>query len=212
MSKGYIGVYGGTFDPIHFGHLTAAKDVQQKLGLDEIRMVVSARPPHRIEPIVAAEERFNLLSLAVKDEPVLTADDCEINRAGPSYMVDTLRYYRQQMPSCSLVLILGIEAFNAFKSWHRWEEIIDLAHIVVTNREGFGNELDENICGYVNQFITSDKAQLKQCTHGKIYRQPVTAIDISATDIRRRIKSKQSIEKLMPDSCCEYIRRLGFYT
>lgn len=212
MSRGFVGIYGGTFDPVHFGHLTAAKDVQQKLGLDEVKMVVSARPPHRIEPLVLAEERFNLLSLAVKDEPFLVADDCEINRAGPSYMVDTLRHYRQQMQSCSLVLILGMEAFNAFKSWHCWEEIIGLAHIVVTSRAGFDNELGENVRSYVNQFITADKAQLKQCTHGKIYLQPVTAIDISATEIRRRIKSKQPIEKLMPDSCCEYIGRLGFYT
>jgi len=211
MTAKFIGIYGGTFDPIHLGHLTAASEVQNKIGLDEVRMVLSANPPHRVSPILSAEQRFSLLKLAVNDFPSLVADSCEVKRVGPSYMIDTLLDFRQKNPKSSLVLILGMEAFNGLMSWHRWKEIIGLAHIVVTDRAGFDNCFGQDIERYVASLLTTDKSQLKQRTHGKIYLQPVTAVDISATQIRRRIKDKETVKQMLTSDCLDAINKNSFY-
>ncbi|MEH6504443.1 MAG: nicotinate-nucleotide adenylyltransferase [Cycloclasticus sp.] len=212
MTASFIGIYGGTFDPIHYGHLSAASEVQQSLALDKVRMLLSAQPPHRKQPILSASDRFSLLSLALSDYPGLLADDSEMKRAGPSYMVDSLLHYRQQLPTSSLVLILGMEAFNGLRSWYRWQEIIELAHIVITDRAGFDNQMEQTLAEYVDQFLTDDKSQLKQLTHGKIYFQPVKPIDISATQIRRLIKDRKPVKQLLPEVCVEEIKRQRFYT
>lgn len=212
MTASFIGIYGGTFDPIHYGHLSAASEVQQSLALDDVRMVLSAQPPHREQPVLSASDRFSLLTLALENYPRLLADDCEMKRTGPSYMVDTLLHYRQQMPAGSVALILGVEAFNSLQSWYRWQEIIQLAHIVITDRAGFDNQIEQSLAEYVDSFLTGDKSQLKQLTHGKIYLQPVKPIDISATQIRRLIKDRKPVKQLLPDACVEEIKRQRFYT
>jgi nicotinate-nucleotide adenylyltransferase len=211
MSVEFIGIYGGTFDPIHLGHLTAASEVGKEIGLDEVRMVLSASPPHRSAPVLSAEERFFLLQLAVNDFPMLVADNCEMERNGPSYMVETLLSFRQRKPNSSLVLILGMEAFNGLMSWHRWQEIINLTHIVVTNRAGFDNQFKQEVGAYVVPFLVTDKSQLKQRTHGKIYVQPVTAINISATQVRQQIKDNKSVRQMLTSDCFEAINKNGFY-
>ena len=211
MTAKFIGIYGGTFDPIHLGHLTAASEVQKKIGLDEVRMVLSANPPHRAIPVLSARDRFSLLKLAVNDFQTLVADSCEIDRGGSSYMVDTLLNFRQRNPNSSLVLILGMEAFNGLMSWYRWEELIGLAHIVVTDRAGFDNRFEKNINTYVAPLLTTDKSELKQRTHGKIYVQPVTAVDISATLIRQRIKDKKTVKMMLTSDCLNAINKNSFY-
>ncbi|PHS73743.1 MAG: nicotinate-nicotinamide nucleotide adenylyltransferase [Cycloclasticus sp.] len=211
MSESCIGVYGGTFDPVHVGHLRAASEIQKKLQLDEVKMVLSARPPHRHQPHTSADDRFSLLEMAVSDVEKLTADNCELLRDGPSYMVDTLAYYRQQTPDCSLLLILGIEAFNGLMSWHKWQDILQLAHVVVTDRAGFSNQLSDSMRLYVDRFITNDKSQLRYQTHGKIYSQPVEPVDVSATQIRQRIKNNISVAHMLPISCWEEIKQRGLY-
>jgi len=211
MTAKFIGIYGGTFDPIHLGHLTAASEVRKKIGLDEVRMVLSANPPHRAIPVLSARDRFSLLRLAVNDFQNLVADSCEIDRGGSSYMVDTLLNFRQRNPNSSLVLILGMEAFNGLMSWYRWEELIGLAHIVVTDRAGFDNRFEKNINTYVAPLLTTDKSELKQRTHGKIYVQPVTAVDISATLIRQRIKDKKTVKMMLTSDCLNAINKNSFY-
>ena len=214
MMRRSVGVYGGTFDPIHLGHISAALDVKQSLQLDEMRMVLSATPPHRHQPELSAINRFSLLQSALEGEPQLIADDSELKRQGPSYMVDTLLALRQQKShrQISLLLIMGAEAFSSFMSWHRWQEIIKLAHIVVTTRAGFSNQLSDELNEYIAAFITADKSQLKEQTHGKIYQLPVAAINISATEIRRRLKITEPVEELLPINTWELIRKHGFYT
>lgn len=212
MRRVSIGIYGGTFDPIHWGHINAANQVQQKLGFDEVRMVLSARPPHRTQPIVSASDRFSLLGLALQDQPTLYADDCELKRSGPSYMVDTLLHYRKQAPESSIALILGMEAFNGLMSWHRWQDIIELAHIVITDRAGFNNQLETKLATYVEPFISTDKTQLKLLTHGKIYSQPVEPLAISATQLRQLLKNNEPVSQWVPDASLAEIQRHGFYS
>ena len=212
MKRTSIGIYGGTFDPIHWGHINAANQVQQQLGLDEVRMVLSARPPHRIQPIVSAIDRFFLLRLALQNQPRLYADDCELKRIGPSYMVDTLAHYRQQAPDSSIALILGMEAFNGLMGWHRWQDIIGLAHIVITDRAGFDNQLEPKLARYTEPFISSDKTQLKLQTHGKIYSQPVKPLAISATQLRQLLKNNEPVSQWLPEASLKEIQRQGFYS
>jgi len=209
-----VGIYGGTFNPIHLGHINAALDVQQSLQLDEMRMVLSATPPHRHQPELSAANRFALLESALQKQPLLIADDCELQRQGPSYMVDTLSTLRQQVTNkqSSISLVLGAEAFSSFMSWHRWQEIIQLAHIVVTTRAGFSDQLSDKLNNYIAPYITTDKSQLKELTHGKIYKLPVAVIDISATEIRRRLKTAEPVREFLPFSVWDIINKHGFYT
>lgn len=214
MSSHSIGIYGGTFNPIHLGHIGAASEVRDYLQLDELRMVLSATPPHRKPPEVSAENRFLLLQAALQQYPRLIADDCELQRQGPSYMVDTLRAIRQQGAhrDSSVLLILGAEAFSRFMSWQHWQDIIKCAHIVITTRAGFSDQLGDSLNDYIEPYITTDKSQLKQLTHGKIYQLPVSAIDISATEIRRRLKTNEPVEQMLPESTWALIHQHGFYT
>ena len=175
-------------------------------------MVLSARPPHRTQPIVSASDRFSLLQLALQDQPTLYADDCELKRSGPSYMVDTLLHYRKQAPESSIALILGMEAFNGLMSWHRWQDIIELAHIVITDRAGFNNQLETKLATYVEPFISTDKTQLKLLTHGKIYSQPVEPLAISATQLRQLLKNNEPVSQWVPDASLAEIQRHGFYS
>jgi len=212
MMVDLIGVYGGTFDPIHLGHINAAIEIQQTLGMKEGRMVLSARPPHRRQPVLSIEQRFELLTLATENEEKLIADDCEMHRSGPSYMVDTLFQIKQNKPRQSLALILGMEAFNGITQWHRWTDLLDLAHIVVTDRAGFDNEWDVLVIEVVEKHRTFDKAELKKLTHGKIYRQDVTPIDISATQIRAIVQQGQSAKHLLSPVVWAEISNKNLYT
>lgn len=214
MCAEFIGIYGGTFDPVHLGHVSAAREIQKTLQLDTVKMILSANPPHRKQPVLKAADRHQLLTLALNDEPYLEADGYEMRRLGPSYMVDTLRYFRQQKQSASLVLILGMEAFNGLKSWHQWGDIIGLSHIVVTDRAGFDNTFNQELSGYIAPYLTDDKAQLKKQTHGKIYYQPVDAVEISATDIRQCIVEgeSESVRHMLTESCWEMIQQQEFYS
>lgn len=212
MKAEFIGLYGGTFDPVHLGHLTAASDVQKSIDLDEVRMILSSIPPHRDQPVLSAKDRFSLLTMALKNEPKLCADSGEMERDGPSYMVDTLKGYRKEKPDCSLVLILGMEAFNGLMSWRCWEKLIDLAHIVVTDRAGFHNEMEKTLAGHFQPHLTKEKSQLKQLTHGKIYVQSVSPVAVSATDIRRRIANKEPVRHMLTNGCWEMMQENGFYT
>ena len=128
-----IGVFGGTFNPIHSAHIRLALEVQQLLELDHVRMIPCGIPAHRDQPDVSPEVRMSLLVTATKEHPELVVDDLEIKRPGPSYMVDTLQSLKVTHPE-SLCLILGVDAYNNFDSWQEWRSILDLTHLVVMRR------------------------------------------------------------------------------
>ena len=136
----YIGVYGGTFDPIHYGHLRPALDVMTRLDLQEVRFIPCYQPVHREQPGTSAEDRCAMIALAIANQPRFKLDKRELVRQGPSYMVDTLASLRQEMmqhtPSPGLVLMMGLDAFKHFLSWHEWQKILTLAHIALMHRPG----------------------------------------------------------------------------
>src|SRR5438552_2155932 len=134
QTKKAIGILGGTFDPIHLGHLRMAIELYEALDLARVHILPCYHPVHRKFPVASPEHRFEMVKTAVADEPSLFADDREIRRQGPSYFIDTLLEMRQEMPKTPLCLLLGIDAFLGFTSWHRWQEILDEAHLIVAYR------------------------------------------------------------------------------
>jgi len=190
-----LGVLGGTFDPVHIGHLRTVMDLQQALNLTEIHLVPNYVPPHRAQPSITAEQRYALLETALADVSGLVADDREIMRRGASYMVDTLRDLKQQFPNKHLCLIIGTDAYNNFCDWHDWQGILQLAHILVMKRARV--DVIEN--PELDHLIATGADSLLQEEYGMIYLQQVSQLDVSSTRIREMIKKQQSIQFLVPE-------------
>jgi nicotinate-nucleotide adenylyltransferase len=203
-----IGIFGGTFDPIHYGHLRSALEVKEIFGLTEVRLIPSAQPPHREQPAVTALMRLQMLELAIKNQPGLIIDTRELNRCGASYMVDTLKSLRQEFPNEPLLLFIGSDAFNHLKTWHQWQHLFDFAHIVVMTRPGF--EI-QNIDEFFKVRLATGITELAHNVTGKLYFQQVTQLDISATAIRNMIAEQQNPGFLLPDTVIAYIRHHKLY-
>ncbi|MGZ8915979.1 MAG: nicotinate-nucleotide adenylyltransferase [Methylobacter sp.] len=207
-----IGLFGGTFDPVHYGHLRSALEVKDIFGLDEVRLIPCANPPHREQPAVTAEMRLQMLELAIKNQPELKIDTRELDRydlhQAPSYMVDTLKSLRQEFPSEPLLLFIGTDVFKHLTGWHQWQRLFDYAHIVVMTRPGFEiQELDD----FFKARLAVDIKELARAIAGKLCFQQVTQLDISATAIRDIIARKQNPGFLLPDAVIEYIKQHKLY-
>jgi len=207
-----IGIFGGTFDPVHFGHLRPLLEVQQALGLNEVRLIPCFIPPHRETPGASAEQRLAMLELAVVNTPGFVVDQRELQRGGPSYMVDTLQSLRDELGSRkSLCLILGLDAFVALDRWHQWQRLTELAHIVVMQRPGGLLPKTGAVAELLEQRQVLDVVELQQQPAGRVYFQSVTQLDISATAIREQLAHGQDVRFLMPDSVRHYIETHGLY-
>lgn len=207
-----IGVFGGTFDPVHFGHLRPLLEVKQSLGLDEVRLIPSFIPPHRDVPGASAEQRLAMLVLAVAETPGFVIDQRELQRGGQSYTVDTLQSLRDELGDRQpLCLIMGLDAFVALDSWHQWQRLNELAHIVVTQRPGGLLPKVGAVAELVEQAQALDVDELQQQPAGRIYFQSVTQLDISATAIREQFAHGRDVRFLMPDSVRHYIETHGLY-
>lgn len=206
-----MGILGGTFDPIHFGHLRPALELLDTLQLAEVRFIPCRIPAHRGTPQVTAEQRLKLAQLAMIGQPGFVADDRELRREGTSYMVDTLASLRkdfgQETPLC---LIVGADAFRELHTWGRWQDVARLAHIVVMQRPGALQPLPP----VLEEWLTPRRVHEAFSLHGKpagsILFQPVTQLDISATQIRALLAHGQSPRYLLPEAVLAYIldRRL----
>jgi len=211
-----IGIFGGTFDPIHYGHLRTAFEMLQALRFGEVRFVPSGDPPHRGETYAEAPVRLEMVVSATRNESRFVVDDRELRRDGPSYTVDTLASMRQQQADVSMSLILGMDAFLGLTSWHRWQEILSFAHIVVAHRPGWRapdiGPLGELISAHGTHRIDDLHEQL----NNRIYIHAVTQLEISSTEIRELVLAGRDPRFLMPDvvrdvimnSNCYSIRRL----
>ena len=208
-----IGVLGGTFDPIHYGHLRTALDVQQRLALDEVRFIPCGEPAHRNKPIAEPLQRLAMVRAAVVGQKYFVADDREIRRGGPSYMVDTLGSLKNDFKSDSLCLILGSDAFNGLEQWHEWEKIFELANIVVMQRPDSGSGhigLNKRLLNQLKgRFVDVDNFKTKQ--NGAVCFVPVTQLDISATNIRQLWNENKEIQFFLPDSVLSLIQQQNIY-
>ncbi|MFP4648673.1 MAG: nicotinate-nucleotide adenylyltransferase [Halorhodospira sp.] len=206
-----IGLLGGTFDPIHYGHLRPAEEVREALLLSELRLIPARIPPHRAQPRVGPEQRAELVRLAVADHPSACIDERELHRDGPSYTVDTLAELRAELSDVTLCLILGYDTFLGLPMWSRWRQLLEQAHIVVTERPGVRGAIPAALHDEVVRRQSSDPADLRRSPAGHILFQAVTPVDISATGIRRALALGQSVRYLMPEAVRRRIAEAGLY-
>lgn len=210
-----LGVFGGTFDPIHYGHLELARDVRDALHLPEVLLVPAGDPPHRAAPVAAASHRLAMAELAVGDYPGLAVDGREVARQGRSYTVVTLQELRAERPFQSLALIVGADAFLGLATWHRWRELLDLAHVIVVARPGaeLPGALSEPLASHCAGRWTQEPRDLEMRSGGSIYQQVITPHAISASAIRAAIARGDSaqVRGLLPAAVLAYIGRNHLY-
>lgn len=203
-----IGIMGGTFDPIHFGHLRTALEIAESCGMEQVRFIPGSVPPHRPQPQASAEQRWAMVKLAIENEPLFYADRRELERQGHSYTVDTLSSLRADLGAKTpLAFVLGMDAFLAFRSWHRWQDIMQLAHLVVMSRPGYAPDPHD----WYGQLLAQTTCELRSTTAGRVTFLAVTQLDISATAIREACKTKKSVRFLLPDAVNQYIQAHKLY-
>ena len=212
-----LAILGGTFDPVHYGHLRLAADVNSALAPVEVRLVPAGDPPHRGPTRASSEHRIAMLRLALAEFPALGIDTREVARGGKSFTVDTLADLRREMPDRPLLLLVGVDAFHGFPRWHRWKRLFGLAHVVVVPRPGvdFEQGLEPELAAEWSARKTDDPRALRQNTAGSIYLQPVSANPISSSAIRAALNGTQGkaveIAGLLPASVLAYIEAKRLY-
>lgn len=207
-----MGILGGTFDPIHYGHLRPAQEVLHALNLAEIRFVPAANPPHRQPPIASAAQRLQMVQLAVAGIPGFNADDRELTRGGISYTVLTLQSLRQEFAHRPLCLLMGLDAFEKIETWHQWQTLFELAHVVVMTRPGWDVPGKNSLPAWALGRIVNHASQLKQREAGHIYFQTVRPQDISASSVRGAIAKGDSVTDMLPPAVHEYIHTNRIYS
>lgn len=209
-----LGVLGGTFDPVHFGHLRLAEEAREALDLAQVLWIPAGRPPHRNPPRAAAADRLEMVRLAISGNPHFAIDDAEAGAGAPSYTVPTLERLRALHGGRPLVLVLGSDAFLGLPSWHRWRELFGLAHIAVATRPGFELAAEEMSTDLAEEFaprLGNDPAVLKNAAAGRIAPFAMTPLAISASLIRARIAAGLSVRYLLPDPVRGYIEPHHLY-
>lgn len=206
-------LYGGTFDPVHNGHLAIARAAWQRLG-SPVRMMPAADPPHRPPPGASAQDRAEMLALAVADEPGLCVDRRELERTGRSYTVDTLRALRADEPDLPVAMLLGADSFLSLPGWKDWRDLFGLVHFVVAERPGEDSVLDplpEPLAAEVRGRWTEDGAALAAAPAGRVMRLGQPLHDVSATALRSRIAAGRPWQHLVPAPVAALIRTRGLY-
>lgn len=206
-----IGILGGTFDPVHIGHLRSAVEVAEMMALDELRLIPSARPPHRGEPQVRAVDRLAMVEQALAGMPVLQVDDRELKRDKPSYSIDTLESLRGELAADDqLFLLLGWDAFCGLPSWHRWQELLQHCHILVLQRPDADSDAPQALQDLLAARSISDPHGL-QGPGGQISFIWQTPLAVSASQIRGLLAGGKSVRFLVPDAVLTYIHAHGLY-
>lgn len=200
-----IGLLGGTFDPVHNGHLAVARDALETLGADSVRLILNAVPPHRTDPECPVEHRLAMLEAAATVDDRLIPDTRELGRKGPSYSVWTLRSLRQDFPEASLFWIIGVDAWLSLERWYRWYELSSLAHLVVVKRPGW------DLSGNEGAGLSRDIDALRRRSSGAMILCDGPGIDVSASGIRRRIASGEDVSEFVPEPVRQYLQRNRLY-
>lgn len=207
-----IGIFGGTFDPIHFGHLRPAFEVYRRLGLDELRLIPLRHAVHRAQPVASGELRLRMLEAAIADQPGFVVDHRELERDGPSRTLDTLVSLRADIGAdCPLCLLIGGDAFEGFADWYRPRDILALAHLVVMRRPAASPPTDPRLQEMLTRYQDDDRERLRHSPAGAIRYQDVTQLAISATAIRAALVRGESPRYLLPDAVLAIIRASGLY-
>jgi nicotinate-nucleotide adenylyltransferase len=212
VSNTSVALFGGTFNPVHFGHLKIAEEMADLLQVSQMRLLPCGLPPHRAKPDVTAKQRLAMLNLALGDQSLLIADDLELNRAGPSYTIDTLKQVRQEIgQSVPLFLCLGMDVLSSLNTWHCWQELLDYCHIAVSPRPGWPVPSQGEIKSWVSRHRSDDIAQIKNMANGCIYFCDLMMLELSSTAIRDTIKRGENISSMTPHEVVDYIKTNHLY-
>ncbi|MGH8678337.1 MAG: nicotinate-nucleotide adenylyltransferase [Burkholderiales bacterium] len=216
MSASPLALLGGTFDPIHLAHLRLAEETADVFGFGEVRFVPVAVPPHRGLPGASAQHRRKMVELAIAGNSRFVLDDRELKREGTSYTFDTLTELRRELGETPMCLLMGADAFVALTTWYRWQELFDLAHVLVARRPGY--PLDQLAASLPAALRTDylrrhapDRGGLKLAPAGRVFTHELTALDVSATALRSLITRGRSLRYLLPDSVIAYIHDHRLY-
>jgi nicotinate-nucleotide adenylyltransferase len=209
-----IAILGGTFNPIHLGHLHLAKQLQASLGFDSIRFMPAALPALKDAPSATAEQRAELVKISIENQAHFILDTRELSRSGVSYTIDTLISLREALGNqVSICWLMGSDAFANLNAWHRWQELLNYAHLVVVKRPG--NHDLSKLNAEMKKLLSTHEAkhtdEIKQQAHGKILIQEISALDISSTQIRENIAHEKDVSAIVPPAALQYIQSHQLY-
>lgn len=204
-------IFGGTFDPVHRGHLAAAAAVNAELAPDEFRFLPAGDPPHRPHTFAAPEHRLRMLELALEPYPWATIDRQELDREGPSWMSLTLANLRERYPEDALILLLGQDSANGLDTWHDWRRIPGLAHLVIMTRPGESPEYGPELAAEIERRRVADPACLGEQPGGMVWPAPVPPVPVSSTGLRGQRAAPGALRAMVPDPVADYIERHGLY-
>ena len=204
-----IGVFGSSFDPIHLGHLRLVEKVQQVMKFDEIRMVLTGKPPHKPHSTISIEDRWHMLCLACKSRNYLIPEGFEKDRTQLSYAIDTIEFLLEQNNAASFCWIMGSDAYYGLPSWHRWKELFDLCNFVVVDRPN----KEEWIGGQMNDFLSKNLVKrIDTKGNGQILSLQLPMIAVSSSEIRRCIKKQGRVSEFLPENIADYIDARELYS
>jgi len=206
-----IGIFGGTFDPIHFGHLRTGFELMQTLQLQQLRWIPSGRPGHRDAPLATPDMRLSMVRAAIEGQEGFVADDREVKRERTTYTIDTLEELRNEFPESPLCLILGMDAFLGLPRWHRSTELLSLCHIVVAHRPGWQLPQAGTLTELVSTCGTTNVAELHAALSGRIYVHAVTQLEIASSELRAILVSGGDPRFLVPEPVRRIILETGCY-
>jgi nicotinate-nucleotide adenylyltransferase len=216
--KKRIGLFGGTFDPVHYGHLRAGEEIRQAFSLSWVEFLPARNPPHKTDlPLTDISHRMAMLRLAVEGNPAFRISEVEAIRDGASYLVDTLQAYREQYPAdVELFFVMGMDSFQEIATWHRYAQLFSLSHLVVISRPGYERpELSAVVAEEVAASLVCLPGETDCLEHSsghRIYFRETTRLDISATRLRSWIRQEKSVRYLVPKRVLDYVRENGLYT
>ncbi len=211
MNPRPLAVLGGSFDPVHNGHLRMALEAAHLLDAS-VALLPTGTPPHRVAPIASPTQRLAMLELALRGQDRLSVDARELSRVGPNFTVDTLREMREEVgPEHSLILLIGTDQFALLDTWNRWQEIFEYAHIGVLGRPGVTAQTSAGVAEQVSARSTTAAVELAETPAGRVLQIPTTLLDISASRIRADLVAGRSPRWLLPDSVLEYIQDHRIY-
>lgn len=200
-----IAFFGGTFDPVHYGHLRCADEARQKLGLKSLYLLPAGRPVHRDTPQATVKQRLAMLEAACREFASLRVDDRETRRSGPSYMVDTLQEIRTSFSDRPLMLLIGQDAANQLQTWFHWKQLFELAHIVILTRPGACSHYQSELADQIQQRSVTDVRELGKSRAGLVFHMEVESIDISASNIKSILRSGALPNSMLPAAVLKYI-------
>ncbi|TEW54860.1 nicotinate-nucleotide adenylyltransferase [Psychromonas sp. RZ22] len=206
-----IGFLGGTFDPIHFGHLRPALEIQQALNLQALYLMPNYIAPHKSKSLASPAQRIDMVKIAIQDTPQLQINTQELLRDSPSYTINTLKVLREQYPQTPLCFIMGMDSLIQFDTWYQYKDILNYCHLIVSHRPGWDPQFNSTVTNLLAVHQINDPTLLHQKQAGCIYFQSTSQLDISSSAIRELLVNDKSIDFLTPNSVCRYIEEQQCY-